>query len=156
MQFLRLCQDLFYDYEIPLGRNFRSMLKKLRKLFNNDCKFAKCLFSVICGRGYNEFMDYSLMAIKFNAMFQDIDVDDSAWYGKEGDTGDIKKLITNLLWDDRHDLWQNAPYQLDRIYIDVKNAKDKEAFWLRVADIMVDCINVHGTEDVSVSFIIKE
>lgn len=157
MKLLQLYKDMFGDGKVL--SKFRDAIKEKRSLQNDDRKFANFLINWIGGRSYNGFLDYSLLAIKMNRLFSNEmrhAIPSICWFGKDGDIGDIKDLIGDLLWDDRHDLYQNMPYILDRIYKEMKDGPGKSHFWTLITDAIIDCINVHGTGDVAFKFHIPE
>jgi hypothetical protein len=117
---------------------------------NTDRGFFMLCCNYLGGRGYNEFLDYSLFAIKLNQIFNDTNLYSSGY----GDR--MREAISNLLHDDRHDMYQNIPCELDDYVKGFKKPEYVAKFWASVVDAMIDCINVAGTEDVSVNFTIRE
>ncbi|MCK4528835.1 hypothetical protein KAW18_15815 [candidate division WOR-3 bacterium] len=155
MELLQLCNEMFKDTKIL--PKFRDMIADKKIICDNDQKFSHYLISYLGSRSYNKFLDYSLLATKLNYIFSNMKgISAESWYGTEGDEGTIKELIGDLLYDDRHDLWQNMPYYLEDIYKNMEKGPDKENFWKYIVNAIIDCINVHGTNDVSASFIVEE
>ena len=154
MKLLELCKHMFGDME--MSPRFRDMVINKRIEYNNDLGFSHHLLGWLGGRSYNNFLDYSLLAIKLNYMFGHMkSVPNVLWFGKDEDMGLIKELINHLLYDDRHDLWQNMPYILGEIYIKIKEGPEKDNFWKHIVNAIIDC-NVNGTGDVSASYIVEE
>ena len=114
----------------------------------DDRGFFRFCSQWLGGRGYNEFLDYSLFAIKLNHIYHEHDHP-----GIDNEWERMEEAITNLLADDRHDMYQNIPYELDDV---AATLKDPAKFWSDVVDAMIECINVHGTGDVAHKFIIEE
>lgn len=157
MKILQLCKDMFGG--IKIVSKFHHMIANKRLEYKeNDQQFCNYLISWLGGRSYNNYLDYSLLAIKMNYMFEHMKgINEDSWFGTKGnDVGDIKELINDLLYDDRHDLYQNMPYILERIYKDMEKGPDKDNFWTNIVNRIIECINVHGTKDASVHFSIEE
>ena len=156
MNLLKLCTDMFGKNAILLPK-FRDMLAKERE-GKEDRDFFNYLIDWLGGRSYNKFLDYSLLAIKINYIFKNMQgVNEDSWYGTKGnDVGDIKNIINCLLYDDRHDLCQNMPYALDRVYDLMKEGKDKDNFWKYMVNAVISCINTRGTGDTTECLIISE
>lgn len=157
MKVLEMCRDMFD--KTPRGNSVKEFFRLQRELENAEIEEGEDNtdrgFFVLCcnylgGRGYNEFLDYSLLAIKFNQIYNDTSLYCSG-YGSR-----MREAISNLLHDDRHDMYQNIPYELDDYVKGFKKPEDVAKFWASVVDAMIDCINVAGTEDVSVNFTIRE
>ncbi len=105
--------------------------------------FSYNMFNWFGGRAYNEFLDYGLCALKFHNLFQN-----KYRYLQQDDF--VTEIINRLLFDDRHDLYQNAPYYLKDLYELNKNKqKELKDFWKDVSVILIDCFNENGTGDVS-------
>lgn len=153
MKLLDLCVD-FFGKDIKIERSFRRMIEAKRSAVNDDEKFAYQLMAWLGARSYNEFLDYSLLAIKLNKIFDKMmfDIPDPCW----DDGGPIKETIEHLLYDDRHDMYQNVPCYLGSIYKDMPNSSSKKVFWTVITNALIECINVKGTGDVSAEFIITE
>jgi hypothetical protein len=97
---------------IPKNGRVKSHLRYYRGKESVGSKaFCITMFSWFGGRVYNQFLDYSLLAIKVAYIFRDFNYD---LYSKI-EWKDKKDLVEYLLYDDRHDLWQNAPYILERM-----------------------------------------
>lgn len=120
------------------------LAKQREKL--GDADFVQTMFSFYGGRGYNQFLDYKLLAIKFAVMLDKFHLDG---YEK------VYEIVSHLFFDDRHDMYQNIPYYLqDLIELNVERKKD---ILSSVAYALIDCFNVNGTEDInSENFVIKE
>lgn len=149
MKVLQLCTDLFD--KAPTGSSINKFFQRMREEHKGGDKsfFHKCI-QYLGGRGYNEFLDYSLFAIKLNVIFNKYYLDSDQWRP-------MREAITNLLFDDRHDYWQNGPSELTEFAEGFGDNDDiKDSFWELVVDSMLECINVEGTEDVSVKFVIIE
>ena len=155
MKLLELYKEL--SNNTTVFTNFKEMVAIRRKEEDDDRKFCYYLLNVLGCRSYNEFLDYSLIAIKINSLFKSMKgIPNVCWFGNNKNKGLIKKLIEDLLYDDRHDLYQNMIYALDEIYKQIKEKETKDFFWGSIVDILIDCINTEGTEDVSANFVIKE
>lgn len=155
MRILQLAKDIF-DQPFD-GTSVKVFFQKRRKDWdmqkpNGDQAFFNFIIYYLGGRGYNEFLDYSLFAIKLKAIHA------KYCYWVDGTFGEIKDAIEHLLFDDRHDLYQNLPYNLERIAELSKDNKhySEEKFWSEIVDAVISCINVNGTEDISVTFNIPE
>ena len=152
MKILNMLSDIFDELPKP-GQGVKEFINEQRMdSEKTNCAFFHLVIQYLGGRSYNEFLDYSLLAIKLNAIYNKYCYGLGAW-------DDMQKAILKLLTDDRHDLWQNLPYYLN----DVSKALDKEkgseeadTFWLDIIMATIDCINVNGTGDISVNFIVKE
>ena len=119
--------------------------------------FVKQMLGVFGGRGYNQFLDYPLIAVKLNQLFceqnrykwKDERVDDKDWFDL------ASECVKLLLWDDRHDLYQNLPYTLDDLY---KLAKEDLAgtFWHDIAKILIESFNCDGSGNICHKFEVEE
>ena len=158
MKVVELLKDLFFfseDVKI-VESSIKKTFEHHRNLYNDDKRFFNAVIHYLGGRGYNEFLDYSLFATKLNVIFE------KHWYDIPENIMDkyerieehpCSEAVTGLLFDDRHDLYQNLPYQLDDIE---KGQENKEEFWKKVTNALIECINVNGTEDVSCAWKINE
>ncbi len=158
MEILRLCKDLFG--ETPKGASIREFFQQMRKKYDSNRSFFMTCSQYLGGRSYNEFFDYSLFAIKLNHIHKkwctSFRRDDGKWsQWVDGSWEEMSKAILNLLADDRHDMWQNVPSELNNVAI-LLDAELQLFFWTDVVDAMIECINVRGTGDISVGFVIKE
>lgn len=155
MKLLELYKHMLGDMKVL--PSFREMVINKRTEYNNDLKFCNHLINCLGSKDYNNFLDYSLLAIKLNHMLKHMrGVPDILWFGEDEDEGLIKEVINDLLYDDRHDLYQNMPYILEDIYTKIKDGPEKDVFWKCIVNIIIECINVHGTGDVSTSYSVKE
>jgi len=158
MQILELCYDLFGQTpdKINVKEFFQIMRQTKYEKYNDTESIPDGVFFCHCagylgGRGYNNFLDYSLLAIKLNAIFKK--------YNRGAENLPWKKIneaVICLLTDDRHDMYQNIPYFLGDIVKEITTLDKKKAFWADVATSLIECINVNGTYDVSVNFSILE
>lgn len=162
MKVLRMCKDIFDG--TPKGVSIKEFFQQMRKKKNGDKNANKNFFHLcshyLGGRSYNEFFDYSLFAIKLNyihvkwcTMFKRDDGKWSQWV--EGTWAEMSKAILNLLADDRHDMWQNVPEEIGSVAT-LLEPELREPFWSDIVDATIECINVKGTGDISVTFVIKE
>ena len=153
MKVFNMISDIFDKLPKP-RQSVKGFIKEQRKdSEETDCAFFNLMIQYLGGRSYNKFLDYSLLAIKFNAVY------DKHCFLVPGTWEETKKAILDLLADDRHDLWQNLPYRLDSISKAIEEKKGPEkvdAFWADVVDAVIDCINIEGTGDISVNFAIEE
>ncbi len=152
MKILELCKNLFG--KTSGGANIKKFFQEMReteKYYDNDRYFFMVCSQYLGGRGYNEFFDYSLFAIKLNSIHHKLN--SNGWV--EGSREKMTEVILDLLADDRHDMWQNTPLLLDKIAT-LLDSEMQGFFWSDVVDAMIRCINVYGTGDVSVNFVIKE
>ena len=65
----------------------------------------------------------------------------------------IANLYHYLMFDDRHDLWQNLGYALDKIFpgFNLHGEEPRDmAVYRRLCEILIACINEAGTGDVTV------
>lgn len=152
MRILDMLSDIFDKLPRP-RQSVKGFIREQRADLRTDVEFFNSIISYLGGRGYNEFLDYSLLAIKLNAIYN------KHCFLVEGTWDKMQEAISKLLTDDRHDLWQNLPYHLGDISeaIQKKNGSEKAAaFWSDVVDALIDCINVNGTGDISVNLTIEE
>lgn len=153
MKILDMLSDVFD--ELPgAHKGVKEFINEQKEDYEGTTRdFFHLIIQYLGGRSYNEFLDYSLLAIKLNA------IHDKHCFLVSGTSEDVDKAITKLLTDDRHDLWQNLPYYMDDVAKAVEKKKGAEKannFWIAVVDAVIDCVNVNGTGDVSVNFTIKE
>ena len=152
MKIFNMLSGMFNKLPNP-GQSVKGFIKEQRPNFGKDANFFNLMIRYLGSRSYNEFLDYSLLAIKLNAIYN------KHCFLVEGTWDEMQGAISKLLTDDRHDLWQNLPYYLDDASraIEKKNGAEKvSAFWADVVDALIDCINVNGTGDISVNFTIEE
>lgn len=147
MKMLALLKDLFGNFEFKVS--VKDIFEAERTKKGNDQKFFEFIIQYLGGREYNKFLDYSLLAIKMKVLLQPY------WWKGFGQDNPCRNIITDLLFNDRHDLWQNMPYYLNDIH---KALDEEEAFalWKNTVDAVISCINVQGTGDVSINFEIQE
>lgn len=127
--------------ELPNDPNIKKYLASKNKELGSR-KFCSTMLYWFGNRSYNKFLDYSLLAIKF-----------ANWYTHrvktKNDTDDAyiicRDIVTHLLWDDRHDMWQNIPYLIDKLDVDI-------SFYNLLAQWIIECFNVYGTGDLSVKW----
>jgi len=154
MKVLKMCQDMFGKSPEKSIKEFFQDMRDLH-IFEegSDRTFFEFCVGYLGSRGYNEFLDYSLFALKLLAYLRAED----PCVSTKG-TSEMMMAIEKLLYDDRHDMYQNIPYHLDDFVADFKEShKDKVSeFWEYVVDSLIECINVHGTGDVTHKFFIKE
>jgi len=87
-------------------------------------------------RVYNRYLDYGALLLGIT------------WIVKESGTVEfsynavkvMQKVYFYLMFDDRHDLYQNLPGELDRLEL-----TNRDMFWRLVSAIVVTCINEEGT-----------
>ena len=150
MRLLQMLSDIFGKVE--LKESVKAMFQEKRAEVKDDKVFFNRVIQYLGGRGYNEFLDYGLFALKLKELFGPI-----WWKVSDKDSGHpCKEALDRLLLDDRHDLWQNLPYYLEEIEGAYKTEEDKAAFYKKVVDALIECINVHGTGDRAYTFVIKE
>jgi hypothetical protein len=142
-----MCKDIFNESPTT---SIKQLFKDERSKLNDDRGFFNICATYLGGRSYNKFLDYSLFAIKLNRIWAK-----HCWLEKGSDWTEMWAAIMNLLTDDRHDMYQNVPYELDAAVKDMSDEK-KVAFWGDVATTLIECINVNGTGDVSFRFRIDE
>jgi len=156
MKILRLCKDMFNMMPSTDETGAPSIkalfIDRWQDLVKNQGRTHRDVFSFYCqflgGRGYNEFLDYSLFAIKLNHLYNKHSTPsvDNKWRRME-------EAITNLLADDRHDMYQNVPYELEDV---AETFDDPEKFYEDVLWAMIACINTEGTGDIAHRFVIEE
>lgn len=156
MRVLQLCKDLFD--KTPDGDSVKELFQEMREWDHApwqkgatymDKRFFELCSQYLGGRSYNKFLDYSLFAIKLNKIYND-----HSSPGVDNKWERMEDAITNLLADDRHDMYQNVPYELEDVAETLGD--NQEGFWADVVDAMIDCINVEGTGDVAHNFYIEE
>ena len=82
MKLLELYKEL--SNNTTVFTDFKEMVILRRKKENNDQKFCYYLLNVIGGRSYNEFLDYSLVAIKINSLFENMKhIPNECWFGNK-------------------------------------------------------------------------
>lgn len=153
MLILRMIKDMFN--EMPTTPDIYKYFQSKREEVKNDRKFFMDVIQYLGGRSYNKFLDYSLFAIKIVGIYRKyLYWHDTAWHTLHDEDGD--GVVNRLLFDDRHDLWQNLPYILDDA-INKANADKKpitienvNAFWSAIVTALIECINLDGTSDASV------
>ena len=143
MKLLQMIKDIFG--EMPDRPNIHEYFQKKREEYDNDRGFFNFTIQYLGGRSYNKFLDYALFAVKLDGIYR------KYLYWQDGTWEEMKEGIEDLLFDDRHDLWQNLPYILDRV-IDIANGnenpisvEDVQNFWRDVTTAMIECINIEGT-----------
>ena len=149
MLILQLCKDMFD--EMPNVPDIHKFFHTKREEYNDDRKFFLSVIQFLGGRSYNNFMDYSLLAIKLTYIH-------NKYIPRSYHTWEhMKDGIEYLLGDDRHDLWQNLPYILDDVIKGTKEIigpqfSDEQInkFWEAVVTAIIECINTDGTGDKSV------
>jgi len=152
MKILQMFQD-FFD-EVPNTPKIKEFICKKREDCGNDNNFFITLSIMLGGRSYNKFLDYSLFAIKLNAIHNK-HCCSNGWVN--GTWAEMKESLEDLLADDRHDMYQNVPYSLVRIAKALTKAgKDADMFWKDVVDAMIQCVNINGTGDVSITYEVPE
>lgn len=137
---------------LPDTINVRDFLRKKQCEFGSEA-FSLVMFDVFCARRYNSFMDYGSMALKISRMFAD-----RYPYYKPLSTNDCDNdescahlIVDRLLFDDRHDCYQNVPYLLEdfiKSNIDSFGDKEKDEFWTLIANILITSFNCSGTSDI--------
>jgi hypothetical protein len=156
MRVLQLCKDLFD--KTPDGDSVKELFQEMREWDHApwqkgatymDKRFFGLCSQYLGGRSYNKFLDYSLLAIKLNHIYN------KYWTpGVDNKWESMRSAILNLLADDRHDMYQNIPYELEEV---AETLGDKQGeFWSDVVDAMIECINVEGTGDIAHTFEIEE
>ena len=157
MKLLQMCKDMFNEYpnQISIKEFFRQQRKKENEKINEDDNTDKGFFILCCnylgGRGYNEFLDYSLFAIKLNYIFGKYRFDKGADFNWK----DVKEAIIDLLMDDRHDMYQNIPCGIEEMLKD-SSKEIQSKVYSDIVDSLIDCVNTEGTGNISHTFNIKE
>ena len=92
-------------------------------------------------RVYNCFLDYGALLLRLTRYMitSDIVVYDSDLHKR------LHQMYYYLTLDDRHDLYQNLPGELERV-----KTTDELQYWNRLCHILVSCINESGTYDACV------
>ena len=147
MKLLQMFRDMFG--QLPDIPDVHEFMHSKRKEYDNDHKFFHLIIQFLGGRSYNCFLDYSLFAIKLNY------IHDKCIPNSYNTWEKMKEGIDYLLADDRHDLWQNLPYVLDDVIKEDEHQPISEVgiekFWAAVVTAIIECINVEGTGDRSIS-----
>jgi len=89
------------------------------------------------GRLYNSHIDYGLFAIKLRKACKESEI-----YDKNEDCYALTAMVSDILFCDRHDLYQNIVYSIDRL-------TDIEDRWRLALIALVDSINLEGSGDVT-------
>ena len=122
--------------ELPTEPGIYKFLDKMRvKLGNRE--FLNTVWYWYGGRGYNEFVDYSLLALKIRFLAPRTQHMPNPTTGEDYITESVKEL----LFDDRHDFYQNIPYLLNP-FLNV-HPELEESF----AMAWIECFNIKGTGD---------
>jgi len=134
---MKLCThlDQVFDISTDPAPMTKEHFRAWRKKRGDDKEFFLTVIQYLGGRGYNVFLDYSLLAIKLHPILQEYDMRIQS----EESENSVMRAMQSLMGGDRHDLWQNLPYYLG------SGMTKKE--WEQVVDVFIQCINVHGTED---------
>jgi len=151
MKVLQLLNAIFKDAQVQLS--VKEEFQHQREIRGDDRAFFEMVIQYLGGRGYNEYLDYSLFAVKLAKIFSDSSVNSVP--GANGLSPQDEAVIS-LLYDDRHDLWQNLPYSLASIANDMEDPEEQKQFYTNVVSAMIECINVSGTGNVAHKFHIKE
>ena len=134
MKLLKLFKDCFEV--LPDDADLQAWLRaKSKKMGSED--FFNRFIQFVGQRGYNEFLDYGLFALKLNAIFGNEVVEDK--FIQDGYLA--KSMTDSLLHDDRHDLYQNLPYDIQRSQLENK--------WDLVVAALIESFNENGTGDVA-------
>ncbi len=145
MKLLKALQDAFG--KLPTEPDVIAFLRAQRDEMGGE-DFSGLFFSMFCGRGYNQFVDYGAMALKLARLIH-VDLWDhvqSANTPHAGERHCVGEMVCKLLFDDRHDCYQNVPYYIAD-FIKANPKLDVMAFWLSISDILIDSFNIHGTGD---------
>jgi hypothetical protein len=128
MKVLQLMEDCFE--QLPKTSNLALFLFQRAKVLGYE-NFFNLFIQYVGGRGYNQFLDYGLFALKLNNIF-----------GKEIIDGKFiaPEMTFSLLHDDRHDLYQNLPYGIQKCKIENK--------WKLATIALIESFNENGTGDV--------
>jgi len=89
-------------------------------------------------RGYNCFLDYGQLLLKLTRF---LITSDLVKYSSELHKR-LHQLYYYLMLDDRHDLYQNLPYELEKVEV-----TDETQYWYQLSRILVACLNEDGTFD---------
>jgi len=141
----RLIPTMF-GYASDLTRTIGDACRRYLTQHNPDHCFYWFL-GFLGGRGYNQFLDYGLLLLKVSQYFKGI-----MWNGDflEEYTKTIADLYHFLMFDDRHDLWQNLPYALDKMIpgfsVNDEDSRDMGVY-LKLCEMLIECINEDGTGD---------
>lgn len=149
MKLLQLFADAGWEFpKSPWIKDY--FLNKFKN--EGEDEFLKNLYW-FGSRSYNEFLDYSLFAIKISNFY----AKSNYKFVEEYDSfKDIEDIIIYLLFDDRHDMYQNVPYCLNRIINGMQEEKDKKEFKIFLCCAFIESINVHGDGDVAFRMSIPE
>lgn len=150
MKLLQLFADA--GWEFPKSPRIKEYFYNKLKREGED-EFLKVLYW-LGSRGYNELLDYSLFAIKISNHLSRQRYSFDQYF--EFDKVVIDNLIPELLFGDRHDLSQNAPYYFNDIIKSLENEDDKKKFKEFLCNAIIECINVNGTGDTIFKMSVKE
>lgn len=135
MKLLILFKDVFN--ELPNDIDIKNCLLSHKEQLGSET-FCNIYFNQICGRSYNNFVDYGAAALKFVNYFKEIGV-----------FNNIQGIVDSLLLDDRHDCGTNIQHYLYKIL--KENSLNKDSFWSNIADILIGCFNESGTGDMLIN-----
>ena len=123
----------------PPTPDIKAFLREQRNELGGE-GFSHTFFNMFRGRRYNQFVDYGAMALKLTKLINSLDysIDPS-----DHDRSFASLIVEKLLFDDRHDCYQNVPYIIaDFIKV------NQDVFWLSVSNILIDSFNENGTGDI--------
>jgi hypothetical protein len=133
----KFAELMYSTYKITDLRNIKKSLLKYKEKVGAE-KFIQSSIPMFCGRSFNEFFDYGLFLLKLQHIYKGVfNSIDTPIYNEEG----VYKLVdeaTYLLFDDRHDYYQNY----DFMSMSQEKLDD-------VAIAFIECINTAGTGDIS-------
>lgn len=153
--------DLAFS-EIPKKPDIYTFFMEMVDKLGHE-KFSRRMLYTYGSRSYNNYLDYQLLACKFANLFDKLA--NSTWttnFSSEmnnfvGDCWEeVDDIVTNLFFDDRHDMYQNIPYSLDKIS-EKFSASDKEKLWEKISNILIESFQeVPGIEIHSFSYYEKQ
>jgi hypothetical protein len=150
---MKLLKKLHDSYGcLPTTPSVRQFLEKQRDSMGAR-DFCGHFFNHFCSRPEGEFVDYGLLALKLKAHLEINypygDFEYEAPRERRGHEDLLQDLVSDLLWDDRHDCYQNVLPNLEEFLTINSNKIDKFfSFWEEIAEILISCFNTEGTKDV--------
>ena len=93
-------------------------------------------------RSYNQFLDYGLLLVRLSKYIDNRDRAISYANSDKKHLDALADLYFRLMFDDRHDLWQNLPCILDTL---IPAWRSDSLVCRELCEILVSCINNDGT-----------
>jgi hypothetical protein len=148
MEVLNLCEDMFGS--VPSKTSIKGFFKDKAAEIGNPIEAFHKMCYWLGGRGYNQYLDYGLFTLKFIKICRMGQFSFSIENWKP-----FREVISSLLDDDRHDMYQNVPIHIKNIGKQLNDEKQMH-FYEVLLTALIECVNVSGTEDQAYKITIKE